>query len=63
MVFVGSTAGGGPSVDTCCGYLNMFAGRETAQEWRRAHPDIAGEIVDRVDAESLGRQIFGGLLD
>jgi hypothetical protein len=62
VVFVGARAGSGPSADTCCDYLNIFTNRESAHAWTRAHPDVAGEIVDRAEAERLGREIFGGLL-
>jgi Alkylmercury lyase len=61
VVFVGSQSGTGPSADTCCDYLNMFATRESATAWTGAH-HIAGEILNQVDAELLGRQIFGELL-
>jgi hypothetical protein len=61
VVFVGALAATGPSVDICCEYLNMFATRENAVEWTRTHP-IPGEILSQVDAEQLGRQIFGDLL-
>jgi hypothetical protein len=61
VVFVGSQSDIGPSADTCCDYLNMFATRESATAWTGTH-HVAGEILNQVDAELLGRQIFGELL-
>lgn len=63
VVLVGA-CGAGPSADTCCDYLNMFTTRENAASWTRTHQTryVAGEILNRVDAELLGRQIFGDLL-
>lgn len=62
VVFVGARPGGGPSAETCCDALNLFTDRATAASWSRAHPHIHGEILEAADAETLGRQIFGGLL-
>jgi hypothetical protein len=39
----------------------MFTTRENAVDWTRAQ-HVTGEILNRVDAETLGRQIFGDLL-
>lgn len=61
VVFVSAQAGAGPSADTCCAQLNMFTSRATAGQWARTH-GVADEILDQVDAEQLGRQIFGDLL-
>nr|WP_239476951.1 alkylmercury lyase family protein [Nocardia arizonensis] len=38
VVFVGARATAGPSADTCCGYLNFFSDRQTAQNWADTHP-------------------------
>ncbi|MGH3757688.1 alkylmercury lyase family protein [Actinophytocola sp.] len=61
VVFVSAQAGAGPSADTCCAQLNMFTSLETAEQWARTH-GVAGEILNQVDAEQLGRQNFGDLL-
>jgi hypothetical protein len=62
VVFVSAQAGAGPSVDTCCDYLNAFPTRAAAEAWAAAHPDNPGEIIGGIDAEHLGRTIFGDLL-
>ncbi len=62
MAFVGASAGGGPSADCCCEYLNLFASRVSAAEWAAAHPNIAGRVVTQVEAESLAKTLFGDLL-
>ncbi len=67
VVFVGARSGsdpygGGPSADTCCDCLNMFTDPASADAWVRAHPDVEGEVVNRAEAEALGRGIFGVLL-
>jgi len=53
VVFVGACADEGPSADTYCDYLNMFATRDNAVEWTRTHP-IPGEVLNHADAEQLG---------
>jgi hypothetical protein len=61
VVFVSARTEAGPSADTCCAQLNMFTSRPSAEQWARTH-HVAGEILNQVDAERLGRQIFGDLL-
>lgn len=61
VVFVGS-AGRGPSADYCCDYLNFFADRSRAETWSRANPVLAGQILDRDEAEALAIRLFGKLL-
>ncbi|GAA1679901.1 hypothetical protein GCM10009745_24790 [Kribbella yunnanensis] len=63
VVFVGADAGGGPSVDCCCDYLNFFATQQAADEWTAAHPHIPGTVLDQADAEALAGRLFGHLLD
>lgn len=63
VVFVGARAGNGPSADFCCDYLNAFTDRAAGQAWVAAHPDVPGDLVDGIDAEQLGRRIFGDLLN
>ncbi|MFC9693896.1 alkylmercury lyase family protein [Kribbella sp. NPDC056951] len=63
VVFVGADAGGGPSVDCCCDYLNFFATRRAADEWTAAHPNIPGTVLGQADAEALAGRLFGHLLD
>ncbi len=62
VVFVGADAGGGPSADCCCDYLNFFADRDTAEAWVGAHPDVPGEVLDQPAAEELAVRLFGDLL-
>ena len=62
VVFIGADAGGGPSADCCCDYLNFFANHAAAQAWTSAHPNIPGQILDRPQAEDLAVRLFGHLL-
>lgn len=62
VVFLGADAGGGPSADCCCGYLNFFPDEATARAWMLAHPHIPGEILAQTDAQALGARLFGPLL-
>jgi hypothetical protein len=62
VVFVGAAAGGGPSADCCCDYLNFFTSETTARAWIEAHPDIPGQILTQAEAEALGTRLFGPLL-
>ncbi|TDO44719.1 alkylmercury lyase-like protein [Kribbella sp. VKM Ac-2527] len=62
VVFIGADAGGGPSADCCCDYLNFFADRAAAQAWTGAHPNIPGQILDQDQAEDLAIRLFGHLL-
>ena len=62
VVFVGSIAGGGPSVDSCCGYLNFFADDATAKAWTAAHPEVPGQILTQRLAETLAVRLFEPLL-
>lgn len=62
MVFVGALPGAGPSVDTCCDFLNAFPDAASGQEWAAAHPEVPGDLLDGAAAEQLGRRIFGHLL-
>lgn len=62
VAFVGAAAGGGPSADCCCDYLNLFASRSTAEKWAAAHPSIPGQVLTQPDAEDLATTLFGALL-
>lgn len=62
VVFVGAQAGGGPSVDRCCNYLNFFPSIAAARAWAMAHPHVPGQILNPADAAQLGARIFGHLL-
>ena len=62
VVFIGADAGGGPSADCCCDYLNFFADQDAAQSWTNAHPRVPGQITDQAEAEDLAVRLFGHLL-
>jgi Alkylmercury lyase len=62
VVFVTQGRAAGPASATCCEHLNFFTDHASAHAWTRAHPDLPGQILDRSQAEQLGRDIFGGLL-
>jgi hypothetical protein len=63
VAFAGCAPGGGPAEETCCGYLNFFAGPESAQEWARQHPEVTGTVLDLGTAQALDARTFGSLLD
>lgn len=62
VVFIGATAGGGPSADCCCDFLNFFTDHASAHAWTTSHPHIPGQIIDQTEAEQLGTRLFGPLL-
>ncbi|HEY0690983.1 MAG TPA: alkylmercury lyase family protein [Kribbella sp.] len=62
VVFIGADAGGGPSADCCCDYLNFFTDHTAAQAWTSTHPHVPGQILDQADAEQLGTRLFQPLL-
>lgn len=62
VVFVGADAGGGPSADSCCDYLNFFADEAAATAWTTTHPQIPGRVLTQAEAEDLGTRLFGPLL-
>jgi hypothetical protein len=62
VVFLGATAGGGPSADNCCDYLNFFTDAATANAWTTAHPHIPGQVLNQEQAETLATELFGALL-
>jgi hypothetical protein len=59
VVFIGAAAGGGPSADCCCDYLNFFTDLATAQAWTAGHPHLSGQILDQAEAEDLAARLFG----
>ncbi len=61
-VFIGADAGGGPSADCCCRYLDFFADEAAAVAWAGAHPHIPGQILTQAEAEALGSRLFAPLL-
>jgi hypothetical protein len=62
VVFLAATAGGGPSADNCCDYLNFFIDATTANAWATAHPHVPGQVLNQAQAETLATQLFGALL-
>ncbi|TCM50652.1 alkylmercury lyase family protein [Kribbella sp. VKM Ac-2568] len=62
VVFIGADAGGGPSADCCCDYLNFFTDQDSAEAWTRSNPGIPGQILTQTQAEDLGTRLFQPLL-
>jgi hypothetical protein len=62
VVFIGADAGGGPSADCCCDYLNFFADQQAARAWASQHPGVPGHILNQSEAEELAVELFGHLL-
>ena len=63
VAFTGCTPGDGAAEDTCCGYLNFFAGPESARRWACQHAEVTGTVLDQATAEARGAEIFGPLLN
>ncbi|MER6974492.1 alkylmercury lyase family protein [Nocardioides sp. NPDC057767] len=61
VAFVGADAGGGPSADCCCDYINLFTSSATAQAWAAAHPRVPGQVLTKIEAEELATSLFGAL--
>jgi hypothetical protein len=62
VAFIVAAAGGGPSADCCCDYLNLFTSSATAEKWAAAHPSIPGQVLTQPEAEDLAATLFGALL-
>ncbi|MFE2490208.1 transposase [Streptomyces mirabilis] len=62
VVYFGARPGTGPAAAVCCGYLRIFTGRVTAEQWTGQHAHISGAVLDQAEAERLGTDIFGPLL-
>ncbi|SEP02922.1 Alkylmercury lyase [Actinacidiphila rubida] len=52
----------GHSAAVCRGYLRFFATRSTAEQWTGWQADLSGAVLDQVEAERLGAEIFSPLL-
>ncbi|MEV0819947.1 organomercurial lyase [Nonomuraea rubra] len=69
VVFAGQTTCGPcdppttVAAESCCGYINFFAGPAAARAWAEAHPQVRGRLLDQYEALELGVSIFGPLLD
>lgn len=62
VVFIGAAAGGRPSSECCCDYLNFFTDHAAAQAWIAAHPHVPGQILNQAEAAHLGIRLFQPLL-
>ena len=60
---VGEACERGASAEVCCGYMNFFGTRASAEAWGAAHPEITGEILGQAAALRVGVEIFGNLLE
>jgi hypothetical protein len=63
VVLTGSVSPVGPSFQGCCDVLNFFESTETAEQYLRDHPDIAGFPISIPDAIEAGRAVFGTVLE
>lgn len=62
VVLASATGASGPSVSTCCSFINFFASAESAGRYLREHPSLRGETLSITEAVEAGRLIFGDLL-
>lgn len=66
VVLAGTATTGGPGgavADCCCPYINFHADPQAADAYRKAHPGMAGELLDQAEAVEAARRVFGRLLD
>jgi hypothetical protein len=63
VAVIGADAGGGPSADCCCSYLNFFTDADGANAWLTSHPNVPGQVLTQDEAEQLSVRLFGHLLD
>jgi hypothetical protein len=62
VVLAEAIGASGPSVATCCSFINFFASAESASRYLREHAALRGETLSTTDAVEAGRLIFGDLL-
>lgn len=62
VVLAGATGASGPSVSTCCSFINFFTSAENAGRYLRDNPTLRGQILSIPEATEAGRLIFGELL-
>jgi Alkylmercury lyase len=65
VVLAGATTTGdacGSVADCCCPYINFHASPRDADAYRRAHPDMAAELLSQAEAIEAARRVFDGLL-
>jgi len=63
VVVYAATGATGRSVDTCCSTINFFTDPTTAQAWISTRPALIATVLDQTAALTLGREIFGPLVD
>lgn len=63
VVLAGATGASGPSVATCCSFINFFASPESAGRYLRENAALRGEMLSITEAVEAGRLIFGNLLE
>ena len=63
VVFAGGRAGGGPAEHSCCDVINFFASEHSAARWAALHAEVAGCILDQIQAAELGRSIFAEVFE
>jgi hypothetical protein len=54
VVFLGATAGGGPSVDRCCDYFKFFTNHAAATAWTIIDPRITSIWCESDVSSDLG---------
>jgi Alkylmercury lyase len=65
MVLAGTAAVGDACsrvADCCCPHINFHASPRDADDYRRAHPALAAELLDQAEAIEAARRGFAGLL-
>jgi hypothetical protein len=63
VAVVARTEGAGPLASACCPLINLFESREPAERFLRDRPDLSGAVLSLVDAVSVARAVFEGVLD
>ena len=62
VVLAAATGASGPSVSTCCSFINFFVSAENARRYLAVNRTLRGETLSITEAVEAGRLIFGDLL-
>jgi Alkylmercury lyase len=61
VVLAGSLCDG-PNYQGCCGVLNFFSSRASAEDYLTKHEDVQGRLISIPDAIAAGTAVFGEAL-
>jgi hypothetical protein len=50
------------AADLCCGFINFFTSKASADAWAERHPEVSGRVLGQEEAMGIGVRTFGSLL-